>query len=66
MHKSKLSENESIFLDLIRATASQLVLIGHAISYFSIATYLHQPYFPWMQNIAVVIFFYIIWLCHHL
>lgn len=52
-----LNKNESIYLDFIRVLASQLVLVGHAISYFSIATYFHQPNFPWMQNIAVVIFF---------
>ncbi|EGL0462388.1 acyltransferase, partial [Salmonella enterica] len=53
----KLTEKESLCLDLIRAIASQLVLIGHGISYFGIFKILHEPNFPWMQNIAVVIFF---------
>ena len=37
--------------------AAQLVVIGHGISFTGIAPYLQQPNFPWMQNIAVLIFF---------
>ena len=53
----RFTDNESIYLDFIRVVASQLVLIGHAISYFDIFRFLHYPNVPWMQNIAVVIFF---------
>lgn len=53
----KLSQRESLCLDLIRSIASQLVVFGHGISFFGILTFLHEPNFPWMQNIAVVIFF---------
>ena len=53
----KLSKNESLGLDLIRAIASQIVVIGHGISFFGIFKMLHAPNFPWMQNIAVVVFF---------
>lgn len=54
---AKFTDNESIYLDFIRVVASQLVLIGHAISYFDIFKFLHYPNVPWMQNIAVVVFF---------
>lgn len=53
----KLSDRESICLDLIRAVASQAVVIGHGIGFFGILKFLHEPNFPWMQNIAVVVFF---------
>lgn len=52
-----LTKNGSTLLDLVRALASQLVLVGHALSYSGIAKYLQPPYIPWMQNMAVVIFF---------
>ncbi|NIH23361.1 acyltransferase [Providencia heimbachae] len=53
----KLSVRESICLDLIRAIASQVVVIGHGISFMGIFKFLHEPNFPWMQNMAVVVFF---------
>lgn len=53
----KLSENTSLGLDLLRAIAAQMVVIGHGISFMGIAMWLHPPNFPWMQNVAVVIFF---------
>lgn len=53
----KLTERESLFLDGLRALASQAVVIGHALSFFGVAKFLHEPNFPWMQNIAVVVFF---------
>lgn len=33
------------------------MVVGHGISFTGIAPYLKQPSFPWMQNIAVLIFF---------
>jgi len=58
MNKSfKLTEGNSILLDLIRGVSAQLVVIGHGISYFGIFMMFHQPNFPWIQNIAVLIFF---------
>lgn len=53
----KLTKNSSTTLDLFRAISSQLVVIGHGVSFCGIAVSLHLPNFPWMQNIAVVIFF---------
>ena len=53
----ELTKNESLYLDIIRVLASQIVLIGHGISYFSILKFLQYPNVPYMQNIAVVLFF---------
>ena len=53
----ELSRSNSSMLDLIRGISSQLVVVGHGISFCGIAVRFHQPNFPWMQNIAVVIFF---------
>jgi peptidoglycan/LPS O-acetylase OafA/YrhL len=57
MKEYKLKEGSSVILDLIRGISAQLVVIGHGISFFGIFTFLHEPNFPWMQNIAVLIFF---------
>ena len=53
----RLSEGGSLFIDFIRGVCAQLVVFGHAISYFGLFTFLHEPNFPWMQNIGVVVFF---------
>lgn len=53
----KLAEGSSLFLDLVRAGAAQMVVFGHAMSYFGVFNILHEPNIPWMQNIAVVLFF---------
>lgn len=52
-----LSKSESTSLDLIRVLASQAVVLGHGLSFFGVFSFLHEPNFPWIQNIAVVIFF---------
>ena len=53
----KLSEGSSIALDLIRGISAQLVVVGHGLAFFGLARFLHEPSFPWMQNIAVLVFF---------
>lgn len=53
----QLTENSSLFLDILRAFSVQLVVVGHGISYCSIWPALSPPNMPYMQNIAVVIFF---------
>ncbi|WP_348684998.1 acyltransferase family protein [Aeromonas bestiarum] len=53
----KLSKSNSSILDLIRGISAQLVVVGHGISFCGVAVRFHQPNFPWIQNIAVVIFF---------
>jgi len=57
MKEYKLTEGSSVILDLIRGVSAQMVVVGHGISFFGIFTFLHEPNFPWMQNIAVLIFF---------
>ncbi|MES2590607.1 MAG: acyltransferase [Bacteroidota bacterium] len=57
MKAKQLTEGSSLFLDLIRAISVQMVVVGHGISFCSIALFMHPPNFPWIQNIAVVIFF---------
>ncbi|MCP4699209.1 MAG: acyltransferase [Gammaproteobacteria bacterium] len=57
MEVKKMPEGSSVALDLIRGISVQLVVVGHGISFFGIFTFLHKPNFPWMQNIAVLIFF---------
>ena len=57
MKEYKLKEGSSVILDFIRGASAQVVVIGHGISFFGIFTFLHEPNFPWMQNIAVLIFF---------
>jgi peptidoglycan/LPS O-acetylase OafA/YrhL len=57
MKKYKLNKGASTVIDLIRGVSAQIVVVGHGLSYFGIFTFLHEPNFPWMQNIAVLIFF---------
>lgn len=57
LYTYRLSENTSVTLDLIRALSAQMVAVGHGISFLRIATWLHEPNFPWLQNIGVLIFF---------
>lgn len=47
----KMNYTQSISLDMLRVFAVQLVLIGHALSYFNIIQA------PFIQNSAVVLFF---------
>jgi peptidoglycan/LPS O-acetylase OafA/YrhL len=52
-----LSRNSSLMLDLMRALASQAVVVGHGISFFGIWPAVQPPRFPYIQNVAVVVFF---------
>ena len=58
MEFRKISTESSTLLDFIRG-AAQLVVVGHGISFSGIAPYLQQPRFPYLQNIAVLVFFII-------
>jgi len=57
MKDYKLTESNSIALDLVRGISAQLVVVGHGFSFFGVFKSLQQPNFPWIQNIAVLIFF---------
>ena len=47
----------SHLLDLTRALAAQAVVVGHAVSFFGVAPWLQPPHAPYMQNVAVQVFF---------
>lgn len=53
----KIKTSVSSMLDFIRGLASQIVVIGHGLSFLGLFSFLHYPNIPWMQNIAVVVFF---------
>lgn len=53
----RLKENSSLFLDLIRALAAQAVVVGHSLSFFDLDKYISPPNFPYIQNLAVLVFF---------
>lgn len=60
MSINKLSDEQSIFLDIVRLFLSIVVLIGHGLGFF--LNYLDgffPNYFPHPQSIAVVCFFYL-------
>ena len=47
----------SASLDVLRILAAQLVVVGHAISFFGVASSFGPPSFPYVQNLGVIIFF---------
>lgn len=47
----------STVLDLVRWMAAQAVCVGHAISFFGVAADWRAPAAPYMQNLAVIVFF---------
>lgn len=47
----------SLLLDGLRAAASQIVVVGHAVSFLGLWAWLEPPMTPWMQDAAVVTFF---------
>lgn len=57
MELRKLPSESSSLLDFVRGGAAQLVVVGHGISFTGVAPYLKQPNFPWVRNIAVLVFF---------
>ncbi len=52
-----LPANCSVALDFVRALAAQMVVVGHAISILGIFNILQPPVLPYMQNVAVLVFF---------
>ncbi len=55
--KLKLTNSSSIALDLIRACSSQIVLIGHSLSFFEIVTSNDEKNNLLIQNFGVLIFY---------
>ena len=54
-----LGNGPSFFLDFLRAFSAQAVLFGHSFRYMGLFENLRPPQFPYIQNIAVVIFFFL-------
>ena len=53
---------------LLRVVAAHLVVIGHAASYFGVLGFTQWPSMPYVQSVAVIVFFFlsgftIAWLC---
>jgi peptidoglycan/LPS O-acetylase OafA/YrhL len=57
--EKRLSPDVSIALDWIRGVSAQLVLFGHAISFLAMLSFLQPPRIPYLQNIGVILFFFI-------
>ena len=53
----RLSGSQQIFLDKYRIIAAYFVLVGHSFSYYQMTIFKDQQYFPYIQNIGVVMFF---------
>jgi len=53
----EIRPNTSIILNVLRVISCQMVVMGHGIAFMGIFLWLHEPNFPWIQNIAVVLFF---------
>lgn len=54
---AKLSQMNSNILYVVRICAAWMVLLGHSFSFYQISFLKDQSYFPYIQNIGVVIFF---------
>ncbi len=52
-----ISYGVSDILNAVRGGAALLVLIGHGFSFFQISIFKDDSYFPYMQSLAVLIFF---------
>lgn len=54
-----LNSNSEYFIHLIRVVAAQGVVMGHGASFFGVFPYIQPPNFFYIQNIGVVLFFFI-------
>jgi len=54
-----LNSNSELFLHLLRATTAQIVVVGHAMSLFGVLPSIQPPHFFCIQDLAVVIFFFL-------
>lgn len=55
--KNTLQRGEQIVLDVVRIIAATFVLFGHSFSFYQVTIFKDQSYFPYIQNIGVIIFF---------
>lgn len=52
-----LSESQQNFLDVFRIIAAAGVMVGHSFSFYQVTPFKDEAYFPYIQNIGVVMFF---------
>ncbi len=52
-----LTGSQQTTLDVLRIFAAMIVLLGHSFSYYQMSVFKDQTYFPYIQNMGVVIFF---------
>ena len=53
----KLNECQQNLLDIFRISAAFMVLIGHSFSFYQFTILKNEEYFPYIQNVGVVMFF---------
>ncbi len=53
-----VSKSTSATLDAMRAISAQMVVVGHGALMSGLGAWMRPPNFPYIQNIGVVIFFY--------
>lgn len=54
---SKITVSNSNDLYTLRIIAAWSVLLGHSFSYYQVSCFKNQLFFPYIQNIAVIVFF---------
>jgi peptidoglycan/LPS O-acetylase OafA/YrhL len=57
-HRHSISSSTSALLNGVRGFSSVAVVVGHGVSYGTLTLSLMPPRVPWMQEIAVVAFFW--------
>ncbi len=54
---TQLSGKQQTILDVLRVCAAYAVMLGHSFSYYQLTIFKDQEFFPYIQNIGVIIFF---------
>ena len=57
MEQKKLTGYQQTYLDVFRIVAALLVLIGHIFSWYGITVFKNEHYYPYLQNIGVIMLF---------
>ena len=54
---NKLNGRQQLILDIFRIVAAVFVIVGHSFSFYKCTVFKDEAFFPYLQNIGVVIFF---------
>ena len=57
MMRGKMNGCQQTILDVFRVLAAFAVILGHSFSFYQVTILKDQSYFPWIQNIGVIVFF---------